>query len=148
MQAAFVVCRVFFKALHKNSVSENGLSSCAEESFSAVRHIGVQHNGCVSPHIAEAQICGDHSIDRKISVSPLKPVSDLQENQIATASASVATLQCCEGPQDSETVIYFHLCFSVISMLFLTCDFGKLFSLLLMYLYYIQCLEHKTDLLL
>ncbi|XP_054789994.1 NAC domain-containing protein 72-like [Prosopis cineraria] len=104
LKASFVVCRVFFRACHKNSVSENGLSSCAEESFSAVRHIGIQHDECVLPDIIETQMCGGCSIDRKISVSALKPASELDKNQIAPAAASVATVQRCADPQDSQTV--------------------------------------------
>ena len=43
LQASFVLCRVFVKPRAGNSVSENVLNSCAEESVSAVRHIGTQH---------------------------------------------------------------------------------------------------------
>ncbi|KAI9118449.1 hypothetical protein K1719_010781 [Acacia pycnantha] len=103
LKASFVICRVFCKAHHKNNVSENGLSSCAEEGFSAVRRIGIQHNGYFSPDIIETQMRGDCSIDRKIPVSPLKPASELDENQIAAGSASVATFHCSAGPQDSQT---------------------------------------------
>ncbi|XP_028772567.1 NAC domain-containing protein 71-like isoform X2 [Neltuma alba] len=103
LKASFVICRVFSKACHKNSVSENGICSCAEESFSAIRHIGIQHDGYVPPDMVETQMRGDGSIDRKIPVSPLTPPSELDDNQIAAASASVATFQCCAGPQDSQT---------------------------------------------
>ena len=49
LQASFVLCRVAFKPPSRSSISENGLSSCAEESVSAVRHIGIQHDGSLTP---------------------------------------------------------------------------------------------------
>ncbi|XP_019156467.1 PREDICTED: NAC domain-containing protein 72-like [Ipomoea nil] len=43
--AAFVLCRIFSKSHHGNNLSENMVSSCAEESVATVRHIGIQCNG-------------------------------------------------------------------------------------------------------
>ncbi|KAK7321683.1 hypothetical protein VNO77_32547 [Canavalia gladiata] len=65
--ASFVLCRVFMKLGHqKNSPSEIGLSCCAEENMSAVRHVGVQHDGYVgSDVIEEAKGCDDSYVDRK-----------------------------------------------------------------------------------
>ncbi|XP_074264039.1 NAC domain-containing protein 101-like [Silene latifolia] len=45
LKASFVVCRVFVKSRHRNSISEHALSSCGEESVATVRHIGIQHDG-------------------------------------------------------------------------------------------------------
>ncbi|XP_007017182.2 PREDICTED: NAC domain-containing protein 92 [Theobroma cacao] len=69
-KASFVLCRVFVKSRAGNSVSENVLSSCAEESVAAVRHIGIQHDGFLSPDILEAEINGDDftkELDQSIS---------------------------------------------------------------------------------
>ncbi|XVF64096.1 hypothetical protein PTKIN_Ptkin09bG0139800 [Pterospermum kingtungense] len=51
LKASFVLCRVFVESRAVNSVSENVLSHCAEESVSAVRHIGTQHDGFLEPKI-------------------------------------------------------------------------------------------------
>lgn len=111
LQASFDVCRVFVKPHHRNSASENGLSSCAEESFSAVRHVGIQHDGYVSSDIIEARLCGECSIDGKneIPVSPPRHASELDEHQVAPASVSVATCQCSVVPQGSPPVKYIQL---------------------------------------
>nr|GMD96338.1 NAC domain-containing protein 19-like isoform X1 [Ipomoea batatas] len=42
---AFVLCRIFSKSHHGNDLSENMVSSCAEESVASVRNIGIQCNG-------------------------------------------------------------------------------------------------------
>ncbi|PON94216.1 NAC domain containing protein [Trema orientale] len=46
-QASFVLCRVFFKPRTRNSISGSGFFFSAEGSISAVRHIGIQHDGSV-----------------------------------------------------------------------------------------------------
>ena len=77
LQASFVLCRVFVKSRSGNSVSENVLGSCAEEGVSAVRHIGIQHEGFLTPEIVEAKInCDDFTkelddpiVTRHISVA-------------------------------------------------------------------------------
>ena len=103
MQASFVLCRVFAKTLHKNNVSENGLSSCAEESVSAVRHIGIQHDEFVTPSV-EAKMCNQNSVDRKkdISVYPARCTSEL--DAVMTTPVSAATLQCSPSVQSSQQV--------------------------------------------
>ncbi|GMN35121.1 hypothetical protein TIFTF001_005092 [Ficus carica] len=45
LRASFVLCRVFVKSRPTISISENWLVTSAEESISAVRHIGIQHDG-------------------------------------------------------------------------------------------------------
>ncbi|XVE94935.1 hypothetical protein REPUB_Repub02eG0052700 [Reevesia pubescens] len=74
LKASFVLCRVFVKSRARNSVSENLLSSCAEESVSALRHIGIQHDGFLTPDILEAKInCGDFTkeLDDPIATRPV-----------------------------------------------------------------------------
>ena len=107
MQASFVLCRVFVKPRYKNSASEIGLSCCAEESASAVRHIGVQHDEHVTSDVVEAKVCDDSSIDRKneISVHPLRCASE-NEHQVMNARDSGATFQCSVDPQGSQQVQY------------------------------------------
>ncbi|XWS24212.1 hypothetical protein CRYUN_Cryun28dG0081400 [Craigia yunnanensis] len=74
LKASFVLCRVFVKSRAGNSVSENVLSSCAEESVSAVRHIGIQHRGFLTPETVEAKInCDDFTkeLDDPIVTRPI-----------------------------------------------------------------------------
>ncbi|PON65056.1 NAC domain containing protein [Parasponia andersonii] len=47
-QASFVLCRVFFKPRTGNRLSGNGFIFSAEESGSAVHHIGIQLDGSVT----------------------------------------------------------------------------------------------------
>lgn len=79
VKASFVLCRVFVKSFAASSVSEKIVSSCAEESVSAVRHIGIQHDGSLSPNV-EAKLQQDHSVDGNSDASgyPLRPNSELQ----------------------------------------------------------------------
>ncbi|CAK9135345.1 unnamed protein product [Ilex paraguariensis] len=62
--ASFVLCRVFVKPRRGNNVSEQGLSSCGEESVTAVRHIGVQYDGTIKSLIGEDEVHDDNSVDR------------------------------------------------------------------------------------
>lgn len=65
-----MLCRVVNKPPHKNSPSEIGRSCCAEESAAvAVRHIGVQHDGCVGGDVDEVQVRGDGSVNREIEAA-------------------------------------------------------------------------------
>ncbi|CAN1164001.1 NAC domain-containing protein 54 [Linum perenne] len=48
-KASFVLCRVFVKARLGNCLSDNIVSSCAEESVSTLRHIGIQCDGISDP---------------------------------------------------------------------------------------------------
>ncbi|KAJ9186763.1 hypothetical protein P3X46_002300 [Hevea brasiliensis] len=69
VKASYVLCRVFFKSRGGNSISENMLSSCAEESVSAVRHVGIQHDGFLTPDIVEAKVHQSSTVDRKNDLS-------------------------------------------------------------------------------
>ncbi|CAK7347519.1 unnamed protein product [Dovyalis caffra] len=69
LKASFDLCRVFFKSRGGNSFSENVLSSCAEESVSAVRNIGTQHDGFLTPDIAEAKGHNDYCVNMKNDLS-------------------------------------------------------------------------------
>ncbi|XP_004291091.1 PREDICTED: NAC domain-containing protein 72-like [Fragaria vesca subsp. vesca] len=68
LQASFVLCRVFVRSQGGTNISENGLSSCAEETVSTVRHIGIQHDGFYTPHIVP-EIDGDKSVPRNTDKS-------------------------------------------------------------------------------
>ncbi|KAL9330603.1 hypothetical protein ACSQ67_000213 [Phaseolus vulgaris] len=64
--ASLVLCRVVNKLHHKNSPSEIGRSCCAEESAAvAVRHVGVQHDGCVGGDVDEVQVRDDGFVNRE-----------------------------------------------------------------------------------
>ncbi|XVE55856.1 hypothetical protein DITRI_Ditri03aG0191000 [Diplodiscus trichospermus] len=88
LKASFVLCRIFGKSRAGNSVSENVLSSCAEESVSAVRHIGIQHEGFLVPEIVEAKIiCDDFTkelddpvVTRPVSVASFEFPSGIPPN--------------------------------------------------------------------
>ncbi|TYI82434.1 hypothetical protein E1A91_D05G220000v1 [Gossypium mustelinum] len=76
-KASFVLCRVFIKSRARNSVSENVLS-CAEETVSAIRHIGIQHDGFLRPDTLEAEINGDDftkELDDPITIGPVSVAS-------------------------------------------------------------------------
>ncbi|KAG6672068.1 hypothetical protein I3842_16G039200 [Carya illinoinensis] len=78
LKASFVLCRVFFKSRSGNSILDNGLSSYAEEAVSAVRHIGIQHNGCLTPDILEAKLHDDNSVSgasilHQLGMQPREP---------------------------------------------------------------------------
>ncbi|KAF2324353.1 hypothetical protein GH714_012759 [Hevea brasiliensis] len=60
-----------FQVRGGNSISENMLSSCAEESVSAVRHVGIQHDGFLTPDIVEAKVHQSSTVDRKNDLSRL-----------------------------------------------------------------------------
>ena len=110
LQASFVVCRVFSKSRAGNSISDNGLSSCAEESISAVRHIGIQHDGYFTSDTAEAKIQGDNSVDgnNEIPRYPMQLGSEL-EDQIMTGPVSVASLPFPSVMQPREPVTYLNM---------------------------------------
>ena len=110
LQASFVVCRVFSKSRAGNSISDNGLSSCAEESISAVRHIGIQHDGYFTSDTAEAKIQGDNSVDgnNEIPRYPMQLGSEL-EDQIMTGPVSVASLPFPSVMRPREPVTYLNM---------------------------------------
>lgn len=117
-QASFVVCRVFSKSRAGNSISDNGLSSCAEEGISAVRHIGPQHDGYFTSDTVEAKIQGDNSVDgnNEIPRYPKQLGSEL-EDQIMTGPVSVASLPFPSVMQPRELVTYLNM--TLIHMLFI-----------------------------
>ncbi|KAJ1436744.1 NAC domain [Sesbania bispinosa] len=88
---SFVLCRVYLKPHQKKSPSEIGLSSLAEESVTAMRHIGTQLDGHVGSDGVEAKACGDNSVDRKNEVSehPLRCGGGQGDNPVVTAPCSV-----------------------------------------------------------
>lgn len=55
LQASFVLCCVFARSYCRNSAVEVGPSSLVEESVSTVRHIGIQHDGIVTPEFADSK---------------------------------------------------------------------------------------------
>ncbi|KAF7830606.1 NAC domain-containing protein 71-like isoform X2 [Senna tora] len=103
VKASFVLCRVFARPCCRNGVSEIGPSSWVEESVSAVRHIGIQHDEFVTPDAVEAKVFDERSIDRKqeISLYPLRCAGKLDGHQVLTAPVSAATFQCSVDPQGS-----------------------------------------------
>ncbi|VFR01497.1 unnamed protein product [Cuscuta campestris] len=72
--AAFVLCRIFVKSPHGINGSENVLSSCAEESFATVRHIGIQFNGITNSATEETLQDGK----KETLNSPVETVSTLE----------------------------------------------------------------------
>ncbi|XVE70114.1 hypothetical protein DITRI_Ditri10aG0045300 [Diplodiscus trichospermus] len=75
LEATFVLCRAFVKSRAGNSISENVLSSCAEESVSAVRHIGTQHDGFVTPDNLEAKSNVADFTKELDDIGAIRPVS-------------------------------------------------------------------------
>ncbi|XP_044475359.1 NAC domain-containing protein 79-like isoform X2 [Mangifera indica] len=93
---SFVLCRVFVKSHGGNNLSEIGLSSVAEESVSAVRHIGVQNDGFLMHNIVEAKENDEKHDDRNndISEMQIKLVSKLDNH----ASSRPISLPCFQFP--------------------------------------------------
>nr|UBT01667.1 NAC transcription factor 63 [Litchi chinensis] len=96
VKAAFVVCRVFVKSRSGNSVSEIGISSAMEESVSAVRHIGVQHDGSLTSSFLEAELHDDKIIDGRV-------VSQL-DNRVMQGPIPVARFQLPMDTPSGEQV--------------------------------------------
>ncbi|CAJ1972706.1 unnamed protein product [Sphenostylis stenocarpa] len=87
--ASFVLCRVVNKPHHKNSPSEIGLSCCAEESAAvAVRHVGVQHDGCIGGDV-EGKVCDDGFVNREAEAAE-NPIRCGGEHDDNAAPVSVA----------------------------------------------------------
>ncbi|XP_057973598.1 NAC domain-containing protein 72-like [Malania oleifera] len=88
-QAPFVLCRVFVKSCGGNNTSEHVLSSCAEESIGTVRHIGVQHDGFITPDTVEAKTCLNDCVDQKNgdSLCPTQQYGEIN-GQVAAGSVS------------------------------------------------------------
>ncbi|KAL6207864.1 hypothetical protein ACLB2K_018817 [Fragaria x ananassa] len=88
LQAFFVLCRVFVRSQGGTNISENALSSCAEETVSTVRHIGIQHDGIYAPHIVP-EIDGDKSVPRNTDKSKdqMRPETEV-DKQVETQPVS------------------------------------------------------------
>lgn len=65
-EALFVLCQV---SLTEEIAFLRMLSSCAEECISAVHNNGTQHDGFLTPDIAEAEVHNDCSVDMKNDLS-------------------------------------------------------------------------------
>ncbi|KAJ7958180.1 NAC domain protein [Quillaja saponaria] len=99
LKASFVVCRVFVRSHHRNSISEYGMSSCAEGSVSAVRHIGKGYLNSV-----ETKVLDDNSVDKKIEM-PLYPTrlfGEQDDHRLITKPVSVASFQRSSGVQGNK----------------------------------------------
>lgn len=97
LQASFVLCRVFVKSRGGNSISENVVSSCAEESVSALPSIGAQHDEFFTPGIAKAKGPNDLSrysarLDREL------------DDQVTTRPLSISSFQFPSDSQCNEAV--------------------------------------------
>lgn len=96
VQASFVLCRVFVRSQGGTSISENGLSSCAEVTVSTVRHIGIQHDGFYTPHIVH-EIHGDKSVPRNTDKSKDQMRLETEvDNQVMTGPLSISSIQINE----------------------------------------------------
>lgn len=93
LQASFVLCRVFVKSHGRNSTSENVLNSCAEESASAFRHIGIQ--------TSEINSFGRLNDMSRYPVSP-----DSEPAQIMTGPVTVSSIQFPSDIQPKEQVMF------------------------------------------
>ncbi|KAG6747692.1 hypothetical protein POTOM_047582 [Populus tomentosa] len=96
-KASFVLCRVFVKSRGGNSISENVVSSCAEESVSALPSIGAQHDEFLTPDIAEAK--GPNDLSR-YSARLGRELDD----QVTTRPLSISSFQFPSDSQCNEAV--------------------------------------------
>ncbi|KAJ0024888.1 hypothetical protein Pint_08744 [Pistacia integerrima] len=103
LTTSFVLCRVFLKSHGGNSLSEIGLSSVAEESVSAVRHIGVQHDGFLTPDIVEAKEQDDNTVDRKKN-TPEKEMKLVSQLDNRSRPVSLTHIQFPAGIAPNEQV--------------------------------------------
>lgn len=103
VQASFVLCRVFVRSQGGTSISENGLSSCAEVTVSTVRHIGIQHDGFYTPHIVH-EIHGDKSVPRNTNKSKDQMRLETEvDNQVMTGPLSISSIQINEQVMQYNT---------------------------------------------
>ncbi|KAF2309791.1 hypothetical protein GH714_005130 [Hevea brasiliensis] len=98
VKASYVLCRVFVKSHGGNSISENMLTSCAEESVSAVRHLGIQKDEFLTPDIVEAKVHADRKND--LSRYALRLSTEL-DDQVATGPISVTSFQFPSASQSN-----------------------------------------------
>ncbi|KAF9668545.1 hypothetical protein SADUNF_Sadunf14G0014600 [Salix dunnii] len=103
-KASFVLCRVFVKSRGGNSISENVVSSCAEESVSAVRTNGARHDGFLTPDIAEAKVHDDHvSMKNDLSRYSARLGRDF-DDQVTARPTSISSFQFPSNSQCNEAV--------------------------------------------
>lgn len=104
-QASFVLCRVFVKSPSGNNASDHVISSCGEESVSAVRHVGIQHDGTATSDIVEANVHGDNSVDTKNEIPKISArlLSEL-DDQVMTHRGFVADFNFPLGIQAHNPV--------------------------------------------
>ncbi|KAG5251250.1 transcription factor [Salix suchowensis] len=69
----FIILRLCLSRVRSSLTAEIAflrmLSSCVEESMSAVHNIGTQHDGFLTPDIAEDKVDNDCSVDEKNDLS-------------------------------------------------------------------------------
>ncbi|KAK6938663.1 NAC domain, partial [Dillenia turbinata] len=100
-KVSFVLCRVFVRSRCKNSVSEHVISSCAEESVAAVRHIGTQYDGGVTSELAEVEGKDDDAFNgenRRFEDGTNSAINNL----ITGGPISVAGLQFSSSIQQND----------------------------------------------
>ncbi|TKY57836.1 NAC domain-containing protein 30 [Spatholobus suberectus] len=103
---SFVLCRVVNKPPRKKSPSEIGLSCLADESASAaVRHVGVQHDGCIgSDEITENPIrCGGEHDDGAAPVSNVQ--GSQQERLSGLPSGSALFIEAVTSQQHIHSIL-------------------------------------------
>ncbi|WCJ35458.1 NAC domain containing protein 74 [Euphorbia peplus] len=106
LKASYALCRIFVKSRSGKCISENMISSCAEESVSAVRHVGIQHDGFVTPDIIEAKVNDGNSVVRRsyLSTYPVRLSTQL-EDQSLEGRVSVAKVQFPPGIQSNNKLV-------------------------------------------
>lgn len=112
---AFVLCRIYVKSRCGNSLSDHVLSSCAEESVSAVRHIGIQHDETVISDVVRAKACDDNSLGKEDDVLgfPMRVVQDI-DDRITKGAVSVTRFEIPSDIHPTELVPCFKLFLCVI----------------------------------
>lgn len=114
MQASLVLCLVVNKPRHKKSASKIGLSSRAEESIPAVRHISIQHDGSVTSDGIEAEVGDEGSVNgRNDIVNQLRCADGKDDHQVITSPVSDATVQGHLGPQGSHQVTILNMSYVI-----------------------------------
>ena len=85
MQASFVLCRVFLgsRQRNNNNISEQISGSCGEVSVTTVRHVGVQHDGTITPINTESKLHDNNSVDHENDVLTF-PVGLVDEHDQVT----------------------------------------------------------------
>ncbi|XP_065880420.1 NAC domain-containing protein 72-like [Euphorbia lathyris] len=106
VKASYALCRIFVKSHSGNCISENMISSCAEESVSAVRHVGIQHDGFLTPDIIEAKVNHGNSVVRRSYLSRYpERLSTKLDDQAPEGRVSVAKVQFPPGIQSNNKLV-------------------------------------------